>query len=293
MGALCWLDHTLQPRGLVLGPVAVLLTILATGEALHLLRAAGARLAAQTVYLGAVLPVIAVASAPFVELWSGTRKDLHATDVQHFAGELLGPALLLGVAICGIAALRGYDGTRQAAMDFAASVFIVTYIGGALAMLALLRLFSSAGTRDGGLLLIVATVVIVKSGDTGAYTVGRLFGRHKLAPRLSPGKTWEGAIGAVIFSGLAGWVIHWVSRPENVSAQQNVVHLVGWLSCSVALSVIGMVGDLSESLLKRSAAVKDSSTWMPGFGGVLDVLDSLLLSSPIAYWFAWLGLIEP
>jgi phosphatidate cytidylyltransferase len=206
---------------------------------------------------------------------------------------MVGPALLVGVLLCGLAAIGRFDGTRQAAIDLAASVFAVAYIGGSLAVLALLRLSDAAGATDRGLFLLVATIAIVKAGDTGAYTVGRLIGRRKLAPRLSPGKTWEGAAGAVVFACTAGLFLFLAIRPENAFTQKDVLHLGGWLLASVALAAAGMIGDLVESLLKRSAGVKDSSTWMPGFGGVLDVLDSLLLAAPVAYGLAVVGVILP
>ena len=287
LAGLLWLDHIVQPRGLFLMPVCVGLCVLATAEVLSLLGGSGIRAPRGAVHAGALLPVLVVAADPYLELFAagGTR-------ILNSTGPLLGPALLLGVVICGVAAIRRFDGTRQSAVDLAGSVFAVTYIGGGLAVLALLRLVDAQGAADRGLVLLAATVAIVKSGDIGAYTVGRLIGRHKLAPRLSPGKTWEGAAGAVLFSCAAGLALFLAVRPENATTQQNVVHLGGWLLASAALAVAGMIGDLLESLLKRSAGVKDSSTWLPGFGGVLDVLDSLLLAAPVAFWLAAVGLVH-
>ena len=122
-------------------------------------------------------------------------------------------------------------------------------------------------------------------GDTGAYTVGRLIGRHKMAPSISPGKTVEGALGAFLFACLGSWLtFRWIVPflPEGAGPGP----WYGWLLFGVLVGGAGMLGDLAESLLKRDVGVKDSSTWMPGFGGVLDILDSLLLSAPVA-WFCW------
>ena len=128
-------------------------------------------------------------------------------------------------------------------------------------------------------------------GDTGAYTVGRLIGRHKMAPRISPGKTMEGAIGALVFACVGSWAaFRWI---VPLAIRDSVTHaaLWGWLAFGLLVGTAGMMGDLAESFLKRDVGVKDSSTWMPGFGGVLDILDSLLLSAPVA-WFCWaLGLV--
>ena len=291
LAGLAWLDHVVHPRGLVLGPLAVLLCVPATAEAVYLLRGAGAQPYRLTTYAASLLPVVAVASGPLLTLWTGTAAESTATQPwQPPPPEiLLGPALLLGLLIAAIAAIRLFDGTQQSAIDFAATIFAAVYVGGAIGTLAQLRLLESRGTPDRGVVLLIATIVIVKAGDTGAYTVGRLIGRRKLAPRLSPGKTWEGAMGAVAFSCLASTTA--LILAANDDRLLNVETVLRWLLFGVALSVAGMVGDLAESLLKRSARVKDSSAWMPGFGGVLDVLDSLLLAAPVAYGCAILRLV--
>jgi phosphatidate cytidylyltransferase len=117
--------------------------------------------------------------------------------------------------------------------------------------------------------------------DTGQYFVGRKFGRHKLAPRISPGKTWEGVAGGAAFAiATACLVFHLSGRSTGFFAT---------IFYALSLAAAGIVGDLSESMIKRDAGLKDSSTWMPGFGGVLDMLDSLLVAGPVAYLFWALG----
>jgi phosphatidate cytidylyltransferase len=290
---LCWMDHTTEPRGLILGPLAVVLTWFATREALDLMRRAGARPGGVAVRIAALLPVVLVVLTPLVPLLEGSVPESPNTPgVPALRPEaIFGPALLVGFLICSVSAIQRFDGTRQCAIDFAASVFVVVYIGGTIAALALLRLWNTSSPRDPGLILLVATIFIVKAGDIGAYTIGRQMGRRKLAPRLSPGKTWEGALGAVAFSCLAGMAVLTMTTSENVLTTDNVLAIAPWLGYSIALSVTGMIGDLAESLLKRSASVKDSSTWMPGFGGILDVIDSLLLAAPVSYVCALGGLI--
>jgi phosphatidate cytidylyltransferase len=130
-------------------------------------------------------------------------------------------------------------------------------------------------------------------GDIGAYTVGRLIGRHKMAPLISPGKTIEGAFGALAFSCLGAWlafqfVVPWTAEHSAVAMQWSHPWSLwwGWIVFGLLVGAAGMLGDLAESLLKRDVGRKDSSTWLPGFGGVLDILDSLLLSAPVA-WACW------
>ena len=128
-------------------------------------------------------------------------------------------------------------------------------------------------------------------GDTGAYTVGRLIGRHKMSPYISPGKTIEGAVGALAIATLASWAaFRWL---VPISTDPSLVRgpWWGWIVFGLAIGLVGMAGDLAESLLKRDVGQKDSSTWMPGFGGILDMLDSILLAAPVAYALFALGIV--
>lgn len=122
--------------------------------------------------------------------------------------------------------------------------------------------------------MLLAMIAIVKSADIGAYATGRLFGRHKLALWLSPGKTIEGFLGGLLFSGVVG--AYAASHFEHFLWAQGFI-------AGLLLGAVGQLGDLLESLLKRDAGVKDSGR-VPGFGGVLDLLDSPLLAAPVAYW---------
>ncbi|MGE5295335.1 MAG: phosphatidate cytidylyltransferase [Solirubrobacterales bacterium] len=146
----------------------------------------------------------------------------------------------------------------------------------ALLYLGLLGSFVLAIRIDAGLWQFLAFMFAVKASDIGAYTSGRLFGRHKLAPRVSPGKTWEGLAGAAVFAVLVSL------------AFASIFGIMGvWLApvFGAVMAVVGQLSDLVESMLKRDAQQKDSSNRVPGFGGILDVIDSPLFAAPCAYLF--------
>ena len=123
-------------------------------------------------------------------------------------------------------------------------------------------------------------VLITKFSDTGAYVTGSLIGRHKMIPRISPGKTWEGFAGAVAVSTLASLIF--VHCLGSKMAGMNWKHAI---ILGIILSITAVVGDLIESLFKREAGVKDSGKFFPGIGGILDLLDSLLFNAPIMYLY--------
>lgn len=119
--------------------------------------------------------------------------------------------------------------------------------------------------------------LVIMGSDTGAYYTGRALGRHKLAPKISPGKTWEGAIGGMLASLLMATVAHYWFFPE--------LPLKLALPLAALMNILGVLGDLTESALKRGAGAKDAAQILPGHGGLLDRLDSLLFNAPVIYYF--------
>jgi phosphatidate cytidylyltransferase len=126
---------------------------------------------------------------------------------------------------------------------------------------------------------VYAALVLVWSCDTAAYLVGSRFGRHRLWPRVSPSKTWEGSIAGVVASVLVAW---------GIGFRIPALPPYGRIVAGALVGVFAQVGDLAESLMKREAAIKDSGRFFPGHGGVLDRTDSIALAVPVLYyWLAW------
>jgi phosphatidate cytidylyltransferase len=262
----------------------VVITVLGLSEFYQLIEAKGAHpLRGFGIIAGAALPVVAFVGSEY-----------HAT--------ILMSAVLLGVMVAQLGKARIADSLASISGTF----FGVFYVGWLLSHAVVLRDFhrvvegkwgeeAAAGLLpEIGFFYLVFTVAIVIAGDAGAYFAGRAYGRHKLAPKISPGKTVEGAVGGVLAGvgvGLAAKAVFEVLIP-GVTAQ------LSWTVCGVLaaiLAVVGIVGDLVESLLKRDAAVKDTGVLLPGTGGILDRIDSSLLGIPVmyylmlAYTYFWVG----
>jgi phosphatidate cytidylyltransferase len=276
--ALCWLDHGATLPGVWLLPVAVGAAVLATKEIFDLAALAQLRPLRCTVYCGNVLLVASPWLAMFGQHWHNGRPLEWGPFGS--AGEIVVLAALgVAVILVVLGEMWRYQKPGGNTANLATGVFAVVYIGWMLSLAVQMRIAWGVGA-------LAAWVLVVKMGDTGAYTVGRLIGRHKMAPAISPGKTVEGAFGAVAFSCLGAWAAFRWLVPAMTPESAQAGPWWGWIAFGLLVGLAGMAGDLAESLLKRDVGVKDSSTWMPGFGGVLDILDSLLLSAPVA-WFCW------
>jgi len=173
---------------------------------------------------------------------------------------------------------------RVRTADTATTVFGALYTGFLLAYLVLIIDTFAAGT-----VLAFAVVISVWANDSFAYLVGSMIGRHKMAPRISPKKSWEGFI-----AGLIGTVVVWVLLVTAVPALLPSMPETGlslwWaLLTGLAVGIAVVIGDLAESRMKREAGVKDAGNILPGHGGFLDRLDSLILVCLVAYWMLWWG----
>jgi phosphatidate cytidylyltransferase len=161
------------------------------------------------------------------------------------------------------------------------TLFGLLYVPWLLNFVQKIQFFTFAAPWEGtGKVYVLYFILVTKFSDTGAYVVGSLIGRHKMIPRISPGKTWEGFAGAILVSTAASLLfVHlWGGRMAGMNWKHAV--LLGMI-----LSLCAVVGDLIESLFKREADLKDSGRLFPGIGGILDLLDSLLFNAPIMYLY--------
>jgi phosphatidate cytidylyltransferase len=174
--------------------------------------------------------------------------------------------------------------TERFFANVGATMFGILYLGLALNLLERLALVSGPGNFSRGTQLILLFLAATKLGDVAAYFGGRAFGRHKMAPRISPGKTWEGFafsfVGSISGVYLFNWLLSSCCLHQPFDAWWKPAI---W---ALLLGPLGVAGDLAESCMKRDAAVKDSGTSLPGFGGFLDILDALILAAPLAYLLA-------
>jgi phosphatidate cytidylyltransferase len=191
---------------------------------------------------------------------------------------------LVTLIVIAALAIAGVPQARPGAMVMS-SVFGALYTGVTLAFALWLRAEGGAAPGLAGATVLMLPVAITWLGDTAAYFVGKAIGRHKLAPVISPKKTWEGAVAGFIAT--AGGALLYVALTRSlVPWTMSVGELLG---LGAILAVVGQAGDLFESRLKRECGVKDSSGLLPGHGGVLDRLDSMLFVFPFAY--AYVGVV--
>ena len=168
---------------------------------------------------------------------------------------------------------------RKPLVTFGLTVVGIIYPG-LVAYMYPLRYHDYAVGALAGTVLLMFPIAVTWATDTGAYAFGRLFGRRKLIPSVSPAKTVEGAVGGLLVAVLGTWL--YVTFLMQPFAQLSVLPL-GMILFGLSVGVVGQVGDLVESLLKRDAGVKDSGRLLPGHGGILDRFDSLLFVLPVAY----------
>jgi phosphatidate cytidylyltransferase len=154
-------------------------------------------------------------------------------------------------------------------VDISTTVFGILYISWFLSFMIKIRYLT------GGMGLVLAIIFITKLGDVGAYLIGSRFGKIPLMPRISPKKTVEGAIGGLIFSIMGAFI----SKPFLNVANLHLLFI------GVSLGILAQLGDLSESLMKRDCQIKDSGNLLPGMGGALDFIDSLLFTAPAFYFY--------
>src|SRR5438270_4190228 len=184
---------------------------------------------------------------------------------------------LLIIFVLGLC-VRQFVSTHNTAgiLAISTTLFGLMYVPWLLNFIQKINFFPKAN----GTYYVLYFILVTKFSDTGAYAVGSLIGKHKMIPRISPGKTWEGFGGAILFSMLASLLF--VRLFQHKMPGMTYLHAI---ILGIILSVTAVVGDLIESIFKREAGVKDSGKFFPGIGGILDLLDSLLFNAPIMYLY--------
>ncbi|MDH7512286.1 MAG: phosphatidate cytidylyltransferase [Clostridiales bacterium] len=188
------------------------------------------------------------------------------------------PAVTLDLALFSVLFITGvyylYSFTRLEQLPFFTQSVAVTFFGPLYLSFTLNYLFLLRFERGPFFIYFLCSVIFL--GDTGAYFFGKIFGRHKMAPLASPNKTWEGSLGGIVFGVLGAWLAQAVLLQD--------VELWRALVCGALVHAVAQMSDPLESLFKRAVGVKDSSNLLPGHGGVLDRIDSLILASPFFYY---------
>lgn len=261
----------------------LLVTVLATEECLSLLAAKNLRPVPWPVYAGTLAVTVAYARPIFMSLL-GQSSDVPADISVPLV------ALALSSTVVLVAEMRRFYAPGQHVVHIALAVFTIVYIGVLGGFMTELRIINNDNAR--GMTALVSLLLVAKSSDVGAYLIGRVLGRMKMTPRLSPGKTVEGAFGGIATACVTSWAFFQFIAPQLM--HRSDYSPPGWLPSVLygfTLAIAAMIGDLAESLLKRDMERKDSSTWLPGLGGVLDIIDSLLVAAPAAYLCWKLGLV--
>ncbi len=219
-------------------------------------------------YLGVLGAVLANWPA---NVWAASLEDPFKDPWRWIIAVLA--ATVLGAFLTAMARYQETSETGRSVNQIALVVLIVVYLGFLPCFLAQLRWL------PGGVGAVALTIFVPKCCDSGAYFTGRLLGRHKITPVLSPKKTWEGFAGGMVAAAFGAWAIHRAAPSLRLGD-------LGAVGFGLTVGLAGVLGDLAESLIKRDSRQKDASHVMPGFGGILDVIDSILFAAPVAYcWY--------
>lgn len=198
------------------------------------------------------------------------------------SGSVLLPGAVLGAILC-VGFLHFFFRGGQVLLDLAITYFGLVYLTIPLAFLVNINYYFPPQAAQDGRWWLIFLILIAKITDTGAFFVGKLFGRTKMAPEISPKKTWEGAVGGTL-AAIACAAIYYIATDYALPADVHGLSLWSTVGLGFIVSVFAQFGDLSESMLKRDANIKDSNN-LPGLGGLLDIVDSLVFTTPIVYIF--------
>ena len=274
---------------LILPLIAGAIALLAIRELLKLSEGYGIRPLHTPTYIFCALFFLIMAVHP------GATDLLSTSGFTYFGlcAAVLAPFLFLTIAMRGNEIRAGFPAAMLSAFSF-------IYIALPLASLVQLR------AQWRGAFLLLYLLLLVWAGDIFAYFIGKPLGRHRMSPRISPKKTWEGAIASIVASVAVGILMFQYAQPISTALMR--MHLIGdrgygiftreasstlVITLSVILNIAAQLGDLVESLIKRGAGVKDSGAILPGHGGMFDRIDALLFAAPVLWaWSAWHSMIQ-
>jgi phosphatidate cytidylyltransferase len=284
MVSLVVLDHWLgRPTvwgapGLVISLVTALACVVAGGELVQLWQRGGCPSVRLPATLAGVICMSVGACWPVLRpLFPG----LPADGLGLFGGTVCG--LFVALVVLALLTMRETGSGAARTDGLARSALAVCWLLLLVGFLAPHRLLHEH--NGSGACAVLAILVTVKMSDAWAYFFGKLWGRTKMAPELSPNKTVEGGLGSVLGAVFGALIVFWLVAPYVAGDRfaQSFAWIIGY---GVTLAVAGMIGDLFESMLKRDSGCKDSSAWFPGLGGVMDIIDSIAFAAP-ASWLYW------
>jgi phosphatidate cytidylyltransferase len=224
---------------------------------------------------------IVLMTSTFLYVQGGIRANVMPSKANDFETGIL-ILFVLGLCFRQFMSKKGGSGLLR----ISTTLFGLMYVPWLLNFIQKLHFFPAVLGAEGqripidGNYYVLYFILVTKFSDLGAYVTGSLIGKHKMIPRISPGKTWEGFGGAIVVSTAISVTFAYVLKDKLYG--MNLMHAI---ILGVLLSVSAVVGDLIESIFKREAGVKDSGTWFPGIGGILDLMDSLLFNAPLMYLY--------
>lgn len=261
-----WFSDTPQdlPPGLVLTILGMIVAPLGARELARMFRTGGVAVKDWWLALAAISGILTFALVP--------------SNAPGVPSAALVATVATGVMVGAILLHLRHRQTHGATAVAGATLFSFIYLG-------LMCGFVLALRREVSAWVVLGVLVVTKSCDIGAFFTGKAIGKHKLIPWLSPGKTWEGLFGGIALAAVVAMGAQALAK-HVLSPDDPIVSMSPWYAAltGMAFAVMGQAGDLLASVLKRDAGIKDSGKSLPGFGGVLDVADSVLLVAPVAYW---------
>jgi phosphatidate cytidylyltransferase len=274
-GGMLFLDERYSPWFPFLFATVLLLSILGTLELVRLLPES--KRPNLTMCLSGVFLVVVLNWAPTIRMSGITGYIDRPPNAWWFIGQGLAVVILLAFLV-EMAKFREPGGAVE---RLALAVWAIAYMGFLPCFLLQLRLEPHREWTDAlrqGTIALALAIFVPKGCDIGAYFTGRLIGRHRMTPVLSPKKTWEGTVGGLAFAVAVAFGLNRLG-PVITGGPAGVIGF------GLTVGMAGMFGDLAESLIKRDCERKDASAAIPGFGGILDVVDSILFAAPVAYWW--------